>query len=161
MNPISKLTPPELLAMHADITEELRRRGIVRSSNNPTADVAELLFCRAFEWRQAGNSNRAADATCAEGKLYQIKARRMTAPKTSRELGALRNLPAGGFHFLAAVLFESNYTVRRAAIIPHGLVLKHSAYDKHTNAWKFHLRDVAWEWPEVRDVTDELRAVAL
>lgn len=111
MNPISKLTPTELLAMHADITEELRKRGIVRSSNNPTADVAELLFCRAFRWQQAGNSNRAADATCAEGKLYQIKARRLTAPKTSRELGALRNLPAGGFHFLAAVLFESNYTV--------------------------------------------------
>ena len=127
--------PAQLLAMDADISEELRRRSIVRSFNNPTADVAELLFCRAFGWQQAGNSHPSADATCSEGMLYQIKARRLTAKNTSRELSALRNLPAGGFHYLAGVLFEPDYTVRRAAIIPHGLVLKNSAYTKHTNAW--------------------------
>src|SRR5690349_21725978 len=44
---LDKLTPAQLLAMHADIAEELRRRGILRSANNPTADLAELLFCRA------------------------------------------------------------------------------------------------------------------
>jgi hypothetical protein len=161
MSGLTELTPAQLLAMHADITEELRRRGIVRSSNNPTADVAELLFCRAFGWQQAGNSHPAADATCAEGKLYQIKARRLTTQNTSREVGALRNLPGAGFHYLAGVLFEPDYSVRRAAIIPHDLVLQNSTYAKHTNAWKFHLRDTAWEWPGVRDVTDQLRAVTL
>lgn len=60
MKQLSTLTPAQLLAMHADITEELRKRGIVRSSNNPKADVAELLFCRAFGWEQAGNSHPAA-----------------------------------------------------------------------------------------------------
>jgi hypothetical protein len=36
----------------------VRTRGILRSSNNPTADLAEYLFCRAFNWKTA---NRATD----------------------------------------------------------------------------------------------------
>lgn len=161
MNQLSTLTPAQLLAMHADITEELRKRGIVRSSNNPTADVAELLFCRAFGWEQAGNSHPAADATCSEGKLYQIKGRRITPQNPSRELSALRKLDAGGFDYLAAVLFEADYSIKRAVIIPHALVFKNSKYAKHTNAWRFLLRDAAWKWPGVRDVTDKLRCVKL
>ncbi|MBY0318895.1 MAG: hypothetical protein K2X72_09250 [Reyranella sp.] len=150
-----------LLKLHADIAGELRDRGILRSSNNPTADVAEHLFCRAFGWIQAGNSHPSADATCAEGKLYQIKGRRLTPQNASRELSALRRLSDGGFHYLAAVLFAPDYSVTRAAIIPHELVLKNSVYVKHTNAWRFLLRDASWTWPGVRDVTEELRVVKL
>jgi hypothetical protein len=155
------LPSTELLKLHADIADELRDREILRSSNNPTADVAELLFCRAFGWTQAAQSHPSADATCAEGKLYQIKGRRVTSLKGSRQLGALRKLSDGGFHYLAAVLFAPDYSVTRAAIIPHELVLKNSVYVKHTNAWKFMLRDASWTWPGVRDVTEELRAVRL
>jgi hypothetical protein len=41
---LKELTPPELLVMHAAISEELRRRNITRSSNNPVGDFAEHLF---------------------------------------------------------------------------------------------------------------------
>jgi hypothetical protein len=57
--------------------------------------------------------------------------------------------------------FFTDYSVFRAAIISHELVLKNSVYVKHTNAWKFMLRDAAWTWPGVLDVTEELRAVKL
>ena len=155
------LSSAELLSLHAKIAEELRERGILRSSNNPTSDLAEHLFCRAFGWTQAGKSKRSADATCQEGKLYQIKGRRVTPQNNSRELSALRDLPTGGFHYLAGVLFAPDYSVTRAAIIPHDLVLKNSTYGKHANAWRFLLRDAAWSWPGVEDVTHKLRAVAL
>lgn len=151
----------ELLKLHADIAEELRARGILRSANNPTADVAELLFCRAFGWAQAAPSHPSADATCSEGKLYQIKGRRLGSLRGSRQLGALRKLSDGGFDYLAAVLFHPDYSVARAAIIPHELVLKNSTYVRHTNAWRFMLHDASWTWPSVRDVTEELRAVKL
>ena len=38
------------------VGDELRTRGITRSSNNPTGDLAEDLFCKAFGWKQVGNS---------------------------------------------------------------------------------------------------------
>ncbi|WP_066644266.1 hypothetical protein [Sphingomonas sp. CCH16-B10] len=157
---LSALSPPELLNFHARISEELRQRGIVRSSNNPVGDLAEYLFCRAFGWTQAANSARSADAACADGKLYQIKGRRTTRHNNSRQLGALRGLSDGGFDFLAAVIFAENYTVSRAAIIPHATVLANAKYYEWTKSWRFLLRDTAWEWPDVVDVTENLRRVS-
>jgi hypothetical protein len=160
MQELKHLTPNELLKLHAQVSEELRERGVVRSSNNPTGDLAEYLFCRAFGWEQAGNSHPNADATGADGKtLYQIKGRRWTPHNKSRQLGALCGLPDRGFHFLAAVLFAPDYTVDRAAIIPHVLVYENSTRVDYTNSWKFMLRDVVWTWPDVQDVTDQLRKV--
>jgi hypothetical protein len=51
MQELKDLTPPELLVMHAAVSEELRRRGVIRSSNNPVGGLAEHLFCRAFGWK--------------------------------------------------------------------------------------------------------------
>jgi hypothetical protein len=160
MADLRNLTPSELLKLHAQVSEELRERGVVRSSNNPTGDLAEYLFCRAFGWKQAGNSHPNADATGPDGTtLYQIKGRRWTPHNKSRQLGALRGLADGGFHFLAAVLFAPDYTVDRAAIVPHATVYTNSVFVGHTNSWKFMLRDAVWTWPDVQDVTAQLRAV--
>ncbi|MCA0305278.1 MAG: hypothetical protein LCH95_23000 [Proteobacteria bacterium] len=161
MNELAKLTPLQLLELHASVGEELRKRGIVRSSNNPTADVAELLFCRAFGWQQALNSNVAADATDAQGVRYQIKGRRVTPQNPSRQLSALRGLDKGGFDFLAGIVFGADYKVLRAAILPHALVLQRSKFSSHQNGWIFHLRDSVWSLPGVRDVTAVLQSVVL
>ena len=67
MPDLSTLTPVELLAIHAAHCEELRRRGLSRSSNNPVGDLAEYLFCKAFGWKQAALSVRDADATDNSG----------------------------------------------------------------------------------------------
>lgn len=53
---LSDLSPPELLALHAKVAGELRTRGITRSANSPTRNLAEHLFCKSFGWKQAGNS---------------------------------------------------------------------------------------------------------
>lgn len=158
MIPLENLSASELLCLHASIGEELRGRGIVRSSNNPVGDFAEHLFCRAFGWSPASNSNKGSDALCSEGKLYQIKSRRPTRHNASRQLSAMRELDKGGFDFLAGVIFAEDYTVARGAIIPHELVLANARYVERTNSWKFHLRDSVWSWPGVVDVTKELRA---
>lgn len=157
----ASLSVAELLAAHAQIGDELRTRGVVRSANNPVGDLSELLFCRAYAWQQAGNSAPSADAVSADGKRYQIKGRRLTPHNGSRQLSALRNLPDGGFDFLAGALFGDDYSIMRAAIIPHALVVASSKYVEHTNSWIFHLRDSVWTWPGVFDATADLRAVKL
>lgn len=154
-----KLSSRELLALHASVGDELRRRAITRSSNNPVGDLAEFLFCCAFGWDIAPKSAKAADAMCGNGKLYQVKGRRITARNPSRQLGAMRALDAGGFDHLAAVLFNEDYSVMRAAIIPHSAVLAGSTFIAHTNSWRFLLRETVWDWPETRDVTEAMRAV--
>jgi hypothetical protein len=154
---LKKLTPPELLVMHAAVSEELRRRGVTRSSNNPVGDLAEHLFCRAFGWKQAPNSMRDADATDDAQARYQIKGRRLTSHNKSRQLSALRDLPAQGFDVLAAVLFQEDYRVLRAALIPHSRVVEIAKRVDRTNSWRFLLSDAVWSVADVREVTEDLK----
>ncbi len=161
MDQLRGMTVTELLAFGVDVNEELRRRGILRTSNNPIGDFAEHLFCRAFSWRMVDNSEKEVDAVGADGARYQIKARRLAGNAGDRQLSALRRLPEKRFDKLAAVLFNVRFGVERAVIIPHHLVLTKSIRQDHTNSWRFILRDEAWLWPGVEDATEKLRAALL
>ena len=132
-------------------------RGVLRSENNPTGDLAEHLFCAAYGWKRYPNSEKALDATDKDGKRYQIKGRRLTGRNPSRQLSAIRDLD--GFDVLAAVLFDGVYRVVRAALIPVGVVRHRSTYTGHTNSYRFMLRDNVWDAPEVIDATARLRAI--
>ncbi len=155
---LKKLTVSELLCRFTNITEELRERGILRTENNPTGDLAEHLFCTAFKWTIAPNSAKGYDATDRVGKHFQIKGRRLSQDKTSRQLSAIRNLDQKPFDTLAGVLFDKNYSVLRAALIPHKVIEQHSYFSRHTNSHIFLLKDKVWDIPSVVDVTDLLRA---
>jgi hypothetical protein len=157
---ITHLTALQLLALHAQVADALRVRGITRTANNPTGDLAEFIFCKAFGWTQVGKSKAHIDALGPDGLRYQIKGRRITRNK-SRQLGALRDLAAGHFDFLAGVLFAEDYSVLRAAIIPHAVVIARATFQEHTNGHRFILHNDVWHAPGVRDVTAELRAVNL
>lgn len=147
----------ELLALHAAILEELRDRGVLRSANNPTGDLAEHLFCQAFGWTQERNSVKAFDATGRDGTRYQVKGRRLHRRNRSRQLSAIRDLD--GFDILAVVLFDDAYSIQRAALIPAAVVRAHSTYIAHTNSNRFLMRDGIWDVPGVIDVTKRLRDV--
>jgi len=135
----------ELLRLHAQIADELRARGVTRSFNNPTGDLAEFLFCHAFAWKQAGNSNANIDAIGPDGTRYQIKGRRITQTNGSRQLSALRDLAGGHFDFLGGVLFAADYTILRAVIIPRSVIEERAAFVERTNSHKFFLRDDIWD----------------
>jgi len=150
-NSLNDLTVAELLRLLVDIGEQLRTRGITRSENVPTGDLAEFLFCRAYGWEQAGNSEQAFDATDSEGRRYQIKGRRIHKRTSSRQLSAIRDLD--GFDTLAAVLFDHHYGVLKAALIPNEVVRRRAKHVAHDNKWNFLLTDDVWREAGVRDVT--------
>jgi hypothetical protein len=150
----------ELLQYHGLILDELRRREVVRTSNAPGGDYAELLFARAFGWKLENSSASGHDATDDAGVRYQVKSRRLTPSNGSRQLSAIRRLPDQTFDYLAGVLFDPAYCVVKAAIIPHALVLERARRKEHTNSWAFMLEDVVWDAECVRDVTEALRAAS-
>lgn len=155
---LKSLSVAELLVLHAQVGEELRDRGVVRSANNPTGDLAEYLFCRAFGWQQSPNSERGYDAIGPDGIRYQIKGRRIHRRNKSRQLSAIRDIDGGHFDVLAGVLFDDDFKVMKAALVPLAFVAERSTYIPHTNSNKFMLRDDVWTAPGVRDVTAEIAA---
>ena len=146
-----------LLGLHAGIMEELRRRGVARNENNPTGNLAGFLFCAAFSWQQAPNSEKGFSASDDRGVRYQIKGRRFHRRNKSRQLSAIRDLD--GFDTLAAVLFDEKYRVWRAALVPNEVVRERCKFVRHTNSHKFMLSDDVWKDGRVKDVTGELRTV--
>lgn len=77
----------------------------------------------------------------------------------SRQLSAIRDLDGGHFDFLAGVLFQPDYRVMRAALIPRDVAVQRATFVERTNSHKFLLRDDVWDAPGVRDVTAELKAI--
>lgn len=146
----------ELLRTYGAILDELRRRDVLRSANSPISDVAEVLFCRAFGWKRAGGSAAGYDATDASGTRFQIKARRITRGTGGRQLSAIRNLDREPFDHLAAVLFKSDFTVYRAAVIPISVVKQRVRRSEHTNSHVLHLRDDIWLESGVADATEAI-----
>ena len=122
------------------------------------AQVPDVVIDAMADYLRHSNAN--IDAIGADGFRYQIKGRRMTRHNGSRQLSAIRDLAGSHFDFLAGVLFAEGYTVLRAAIIPRTLITERAAFVARTNSHKFMLRDDVWDAPGVRDVTDQLRALA-
>jgi|JI10StandDraft_1071094.scaffolds.fasta_scaffold87213_4 hypothetical protein len=155
---LKSLTVGEILKLQADSLNELVSRNVLRSANKPTGDLAEYLFCNAFGWTISNNSQNGYDALCKDGFRYQIKARQLVKNNHGeRMLSAIRDLEKQKFDFLAGLLFNKDYTIYKAAIIPYAVIVESNpSYAKHDNKHIFYLRDSVWQLPTVKDVTKEL-----
>lgn len=149
-----------LLRLFAETIEELRRRKIVRSSNNPVADYAESIAAHALQLKLVGKSGAGHDGEDASGGRYQIKSRRITPHNSSRQLSFMRNLDTRPFDYLVGIIFDAEFRIYRACVVPFDVVQKLSAFSKHVNAHRLLLRDEVWSLPGVRDVSAEMTSSA-
>ena len=155
---LTRLTLRQIFELYAEVLEELKRRGVTRSQNNPVGDYAEDLVCRALRLDRASKSNRGFDAIHkTSGKKYEIKARRLTSGNTSRQLGVIRNLERKQFDYLVGVLFNQDFTVRAACLIPHALVGRFARLSTHQNGHVLHLRDEILCAEDVRRIDELLK----
>src|SRR5437762_12174339 len=97
---VTGLTTRQLLELYAVLLGELRTRGVVRSTNNPAADLAERLCAKAFGLTLVSKSTAGFDAVGPDGTRFQIKARRLTSENASTQLSAIRGLRKARFEFL-------------------------------------------------------------
>lgn len=145
-------TVRELLNLHGDILKELRRRKIVRTSNNPVGDYTEWLVSKGLGLDLATNSAAGYDGIDSEGLRIQIKGRRTTSENPSRQLGVIRNLEKKDFDQLAAVVFDEQYEVLDAVLIPHEIIEEYATYRPHPNGHVLHLKGAILEDARVRDI---------
>jgi len=152
---LSGLSKAELLRLHADVSAALRSTGICRSSNNPVADYAEGMVAKALDLELMSRSKAGFDAKDVGGRRYEIKARRVIRSETVTMLSAIRGLEKRLFDFLVAVIFNEDYTVRRAVQIPYDSVVQIARFRKHVNAHIVMIRDI-WNAEGAEDITAKL-----
>jgi hypothetical protein len=128
----------ELLALHVQILDELKARGVTRTNNLPTGDYAERLVHDTLGGKLEPNSAKGWDLVTSDGTKVQVKARRCNAKGTHGGFGALRSLTEAsyeerGFDVLVAVVFNYDYSVHAAWWIPWQVVKEHAGYSA---TWK-------------------------
>lgn len=138
---LQKLENKKLLRLYGTLMEELRKRKLIRSSNNPVSDYAEKVVCDKLKLSLMGKSSKGYDAIDENtGIRYQIKARRLTSHNRSRQLGVIRNLDQRLFDFLIAVIFNESFEPVEIWKIPRETIPKYARYDKHQNGHILILR---------------------
>ena len=148
----------ELVRLFSGVLTELRRREVIRSSNNPVADYSERLVASALSLKLETKSTTGFDGVDSRGRKYEIKGRRLTSHNPSTQLSAIRGLDQAHFDFLAGVLFAEDFSVKRACLIPRAVVQRVAKYRRHVNAWILLLQPGLWKERGVRDISDDVRA---
>ena len=154
-----KVTAQGLLRTYCEVLKELRLRNLIRSTNNPVADIAETIVALALKLKLVSGSTAGHDAIDSTGIRYEIKGRRITRENKSRQLSFIRGLDKDRFDFLVGVLFDEDFQILRACIIPRSTVHNLARYVEHVNGWRLILADSVWEKAGVKDMTEALRLV--
>jgi hypothetical protein len=111
----------ELLTLSRRILGELRQRKVIRTGNAPAGDYAELLVQLATRGELAPNAQRSWDVLTPAKRKLQVKARVVTNPGTrgERQLSVFRSWK---FNAAVIVLFDDDFRVWRAALLPVGVI---------------------------------------
>lgn len=150
------LSETELLRFHAGVIDELLRRGVVRTANNPIGDYTEWLVRDRLGLALEPNSRASYDGIDATGIRYQIKGRRSQRRTGNVQFSVIRNLEKRAFDYLIAVVFNPDYTIRFAAKIPHAVVTEVAVYRKHVNGHVPIIGENIFERIGVTDITSVL-----
>lgn len=153
---LKELSPKQLLQLQANATNELRRREIVRTQNNPLGDYTEWLVAKNLNLDLANNSKAGYDAIDGNGVKIQIKGRRVTPKNKSTQLSAIRNLQGHDFDDLIAVIYDEDFNIAEAVSIPHNVVSEYAAYRGHVNAHILYIKEPLLSDPRVKCIKQAL-----
>jgi hypothetical protein len=153
---VEGLSTNALLRVFASLKTELR----LRKFRNPIEDRAVQLIEEFLEGQKMRPSNKGFDLLLADGQRVEVKARCIIEYTGSRILASdIRCLKKKQFDVLAMIIFHCDLTVARALLIPYQVVAERAQYSRHSNAWRFYIREDLLTLPGVRDITKELNAL--
>lgn len=153
---LKEMEVKELLQLQASITTELKNRGVVRTQNNPLGDYTEWLVSKALGLELQTNSKAGYDGINESGVRVQIKGRRVTPTNNSRQLSAIRKYDEKDFDQLAAVIYDENFNVIEALLIPHEVVGEYASYREHVNAHILILKGPILNDPRVQNIKQKI-----
>lgn len=149
-------TTSELFSTYRGILRSLRERGIIRTGNAPTGDYAEYLAAKFLGGHLADNSVKSYDVEALDGTRYQVKSRVVDGKGAGkRQLSPFRSWD---FEHALIVLFDDDYRVERAAVIPVAVMQERSTHRAHVNGHVAFATDDLLDLGV--DVTQDLRQVA-
>ncbi len=156
---LTGLTSRDLLALYAQILDELMRRNLIRTRNAPAGDYAEALVARALGGTLEPNSTKSWDVTTRTGQRVQVKAR-VVGPSThsSAKYSAFRSW---AFDTAVFVTFDQGtYEVKSAISVPVDSIEGKARYSSHIAGSMISIGTNLLALPGAEDITTLVRAVS-
>ena len=149
-------TVGDLLLLHHQVLEELRRRQVMLQTTNPTRELAVHLCCAALGWQRVKYTRRGYSAIGPDETYYEIRARhRNRHVRKFRRAFKDLNLATKTFDMLAGVIFTEDYQVDQAALIPWQVAKEQASLG--AAGYRLNLGRAVWGSPGVVNITEPLR----
>jgi hypothetical protein len=148
---LEEFSVDQLLLLNALTIEELIKRGVVRTRNNPVGDYTEWLVSNKLGFELLENSHAGYDAVDRNGIRIQIKSRRHSGNNMSNQLGVFRNLDQNPFDFLVAVIFDWDYSAILAVKMPITSIKRFAKFSSHQNGY---ILTLIGSWVNEYSITD-------
>lgn len=100
-------------------------------THNLVSEYAEYLAHQYYGGRLLEISGSSADIKTKEGKLYQVKSRKVKGTPTT-QLNVIRSWK---FDYLVVVLFDEYGAIKKALEVPVEVAKEYSAANSHQNGW--------------------------
>ena len=127
---IAIATELELLRQYEAILTELLRRGVSRTYDAPVGQYAEWLAARILGGTLEANSVKSYDLQCPEFGKVQVKSRIARSGKGRMQLSAFRSFD---FDYALVIIFDSDYRVMSANMIPVSAISTAGTNSPHVN----------------------------
>jgi hypothetical protein len=155
---LENYTIKNLLKLHSEVINELRHRNVLRTHNNPVGDYTEWLVAKCLKLNLESNSSSGFDALDDKDVRYQIKGRRITPNNKSRQLGVIRNLNQEKFDILVAVIFDAEYEIIEAVLIPQEIIADYAKFSPLQNGHILHLKGPILSDKKVTNINNFLKS---
>jgi hypothetical protein len=143
---LESLTNRELLEVWTGSLDELRRRNVVRTYNNPIGDIAEAIVARHYGGTRGTFAQAAWDVAVGD-ELLQVKACRRSTPTTTLGFSPVRHRE--GYTALVLIVFTAGMQIEQAWRIPVAVVNEFAKFNSHVNGSKISLTAAVTGHPEV------------
>jgi hypothetical protein len=146
---LAGLSVRELLALWAGSLRELRRRGVVRTFNNPIGDIAEELVALHYGGERGSFSQKTWDVRVGT-ELLQVKALRRNEGGKRRNLSPIRS--DDGYDAVIVVVFTEELRIEKAIRIPRTVVNEMFQRHPHVNGRIIRLTNQLLEHPNIEAI---------
>jgi len=100
-------------------------------TNNIVGEYAEYIAHKHYGGKLLKISGSSADIETVEGKLYQVKSRKIKRTQTT-QLNVIR---AWDFHCLIVILFDEKGKIIKALEVPVEVAKEYGVKNSHQNGW--------------------------
>jgi len=121
-------------------------------TSNIVGEYAEYLAYKHYGGSLLNVSGHSADIKAANGKLYQVKSRKLKNT-TSTQLNVIRSWK---FDFLVVILFDSDGSIKQAVEVPVEVAKKYGVKNKHQNGWIITTTKAFLSDKKVKDISTTL-----